>query len=52
MSKPLSPEIQDVVMSFFQKKQADMEQQAMADQQALEQQQMEQMAAEQQQQPE
>ena len=50
LSKPLSPEIQDVVMSFFQKKQFDMEQQAMADQQALEQQQME--AQQQQEQPE
>lgn len=54
LSKPLSPEIQDVVMSFFQKKQSEMEQQAMAQQQQMDQQAMEQeqMASEQQQQPE
>lgn len=55
LSKPLSPEIQDVVMSFFQKKQAEMQQQAMAEQQAMQEQQMaeqQQMEGEQQQQPE
>jgi hypothetical protein len=48
LSKPLSPEIDSIVTSFFQKKQMEQEQQAMAEQQAMEQQ----MQAEQQQQPE